>query len=119
MSRIDGYQFGRVLVDGHEETRDVIVLPHRVVRNWWRKDGHALALEDLVEVLDELPERLVVGTGASGQMRPASDTIDFLKQRGIHVDVRRPTKRFASSPNWILRRLRPPSTSPVSLRRGA
>src|SRR5687767_14899926 len=89
MSRIDGYHFGRVLVDGHEETRDVIVLPHRVVRNWWRKDGHALALEDLVEVLDELPERLVVGTGASGQMRPASDTIDFLEQRGIHVYVRK------------------------------
>jgi hypothetical protein len=89
MSRIDGYRFGRVLVDGREETRDVIVLPHRVVRNWWRKDGHSLVLEDLQDVLDELPERLVVGTGASGQMQPAAEALDLLRQRGIEVDVRR------------------------------
>lgn len=89
MSRIDGYQFGRVLVDGHEETRDIIVLPHRVVRNWWRKDGHSLVIKDLEGVLDELPERLVVGTGASGQMRPEAEALDLLRQRGIDVDVRK------------------------------
>ena len=89
MSRIDGYQFGRVLVDGHEETRDVIVLPHRVVRNWWRKDGHSLVIEDLEAVLDELPERLVVGTGASGQMRPEAEALDLLRQRGIDVDIKK------------------------------
>ncbi|HZA26199.1 MAG TPA: MTH938/NDUFAF3 family protein [Actinomycetota bacterium] len=89
MSRIDGYQFGRVLVDGQEETRDFIVLPNRVVRNWWRKDGHSLVIEDLDGVLEELPERLVVGTGASGQMRPQAEALDLLRQRGIEVDVRK------------------------------
>ena len=89
MSRIDGYQFGRVLVDGQAEKRDVIVLPHRVVRNWWRKDGHSLVIEDLDGVLEELPERLVVGTGASGQMRPQAEALDLLRQRGIEVDVRK------------------------------
>jgi hypothetical protein len=88
MSRIEGYRFGRVLVDGQEETRDVIVLPRRVVRNWWRKDGHSLVTEDLTDVLDELPKRLVVGTGASAQLRPQAQTLDFLRQRGIEVDVR-------------------------------
>jgi hypothetical protein len=43
VSRIEGYSFGRVVVDGEEQTRDVIVLPDRVVTNWWRQDGHALA----------------------------------------------------------------------------
>jgi hypothetical protein len=89
MNRIEGYQFGRVLVDGQEETRDVIVLPDRVIRNWWRKDGHSLVMEDLEEVLDELPNRLVVGTGASGQMQPDSELLDLLRQRGIQVDVKR------------------------------
>jgi len=28
-------------------------------------------LDDLAEVIDELPERLVVGAGAASQMRPA------------------------------------------------
>lgn len=87
MPRIEEYGFGHVTVDGHHETRDVIVLPGRVVRGWWRKDGHGLVLEDLDEVLDELPERLVVGTGAYGQMRPDPATLETLRGRGIQVEV--------------------------------
>ncbi len=55
MARIDHYEFGRILVDGREETRDLIIPPDRVVRNWWRQQGHALVVDDLREVLDELP----------------------------------------------------------------
>lgn len=87
MSRIEGYSFGRVLVDGTEQTRDVIVLPGRVVSNWWRKEGHALVLEDLADVLEDLPERLVVGTGADGRMRPDPDCVKRLEDRGIEVEV--------------------------------
>lgn len=87
MTRIEGYGFGHVTVDGHEETRDVIVLPARVVTNWWRKDGHALVLEDLEDVLDELPERLVVGTGEMGRMRPDPATLDRLRERGVQVEI--------------------------------
>ncbi|HEV3505144.1 MAG TPA: MTH938/NDUFAF3 family protein [Actinomycetes bacterium] len=87
MTRIDGYEFGRIIVDGREETRDLIVLPDRVVRNWWRRDGHRLVLDDLVEVLEELPARLVVGTGADGRMRPDPDAIRQLRERGVVVEA--------------------------------
>jgi hypothetical protein len=87
MPEIEGYGFGRVTIDGREETRDVIVLPGRVVRGWWRKEGHGLVLEDLEEVLHELPERLLVGTGAHGQMRPDPGTLDALRARGVDVEV--------------------------------
>ena len=87
MSRIEGYNFGRVTVDGVEETRDVIVLPGRVVANWWRRDGHALVLDDLDTVLDDLPEHLVVGTGAYGRMKPDPKALERLRARGIEVDV--------------------------------
>lgn len=87
MARIGDYRFGRVVVDGQEETGDVIVLPGRVVRNWWRRDGHALVLEDLEAVLDELPGRLIVGTGAEGRMRPDPEALERLRERGIEVEV--------------------------------
>jgi hypothetical protein len=87
MSRIEGYRFGRLVVDGEEQTRDVIVLPDRVLTNWWRAEGHRLALADLGEVIDELPERLVVGTGAYGQMRPDAEALDQLRQRGVDVEA--------------------------------
>jgi hypothetical protein len=44
--RIEAYRFGRVVVDGEEQARDVIVLPDRTVANWWRADGHELTLAD-------------------------------------------------------------------------
>jgi hypothetical protein len=87
MPEIDAYGFGRVTIDGREETHDVIVLPGRVVRGWWRKEGHGLVLEDLDEVLDELPERLLVGTGAYGQLRPDPGALETLRARGIEVEV--------------------------------
>jgi hypothetical protein len=87
MAEITAYDFGRVTIDGREETRDVIVLPERVVRGWWRKEGHGLVLEDLDEVLDELPERLVVGTGAYGQLRPDPGTLETLRARGVEVEA--------------------------------
>ncbi len=86
VARVRDYRFGHVVVDGQEETRDLIVLPARVVRHWWRRHGHALALEDLHEVLDELPERLIVGTGASSQMRPDPAALARLRQRGVEVE---------------------------------
>ena len=87
MPRIEGYGFGRVTIDGREERRDVIVLPDRVVRDWWRRDGHGLVLEDLDDVLGELPERLLVGTGAHGQLRPDPGTLEALRSRGVQVEL--------------------------------
>jgi hypothetical protein len=87
MPRIEDYRFGRVVVDGSEETRDVIVLPGRVVRNWWRRDGHALVLEDLDEVLGELPAHLVIGTGADGRMQPDAGAIAELRANGVEVEA--------------------------------
>ena len=87
MARIEGYRFGRILVDGEEQTKDVIVLPERVLTNWWRAEGHGLVLADLEEVLEELPAHLIVGTGAYGRLRPDPKTLDELRERGVEVEA--------------------------------
>ncbi len=87
MPKIDEYDFGRIVVDGVEQTRDVILLPSRVVPNWRRLNGHSLVLDDLAAVLDELPERLVVGTGAHGRLTPDPDALEQLRERGIEVEA--------------------------------
>ena len=74
------------MVDGAEQTRDLIVLPDRVVTNWWRREGHSLALEDLEEVLEELPERLILGVGAHERLRPNPAVIAELERRGVNVE---------------------------------
>lgn len=87
MASIDSYRFGRIVVDGVEHSRDLIVLPERVVGNWWRRDGHSLVIEDLDEVMDELPERLVVGCGAQGRLRPDPSVLEALAKRGVEVEA--------------------------------
>src|SRR5947208_6232362 len=81
MSTIGGYRFGHVLVDDRGLARDVIVLPNRVIENWWRREGHELAWVDLEDVAEELPERLIVGTGADQRMQPDPDVLDRLQER--------------------------------------
>jgi hypothetical protein len=87
MARIEGYRFGRLVVDGEEQSREVIVLPDRVITNWWRADGHRLVLADLDDVLEELPGHLLVGTGAYGRMRPDPEALDQLRERGVEVEA--------------------------------
>jgi hypothetical protein len=87
VAQLDEYSFGRIVVDGEEHTRDLIVLPDRVVRDWWRREGHSLAMEDLEEVEDELPERLIVGCGAHGQLRPHPAVLEALRERGVDVEA--------------------------------
>jgi hypothetical protein len=86
MARIGGYRFGHVTVDDRELTRDVIVLPDRVVEDWWRRNGHELVWEDLEVVVDELPPRLVVGMGADQRMRPDPAVLERLRGRGVEVE---------------------------------
>jgi hypothetical protein len=85
--RLSDYSFGRIVVEGEEQTRDLIVLPDRVVTNWWRREGHSLKLEDLAEVEEELPEKLILGTGAHGQLKPPQAVLDELARRGVDVEV--------------------------------
>jgi hypothetical protein len=87
MPRIEEYRFGQLVVDGEEQTRDVIVLPDRVVTGWWRAEGHRLALCDLEDVLDELPAHLLVGMGAYGQMHPDPELFEQLRDRGVEVEA--------------------------------
>jgi hypothetical protein len=70
MPRLEGYCFGRLVVNGEVLTRDVIVLPERVVTNWWLTDGHRLVLDDLQDVREGLPEHFVIGTGSYGRLHP-------------------------------------------------
>ena len=87
MAELSEYSFGSLTVDGERHTRDLIVLPGRVVPDWWRRAGHSLALEDLDEVIDELPERLILGCGHDGRLRPPEAVLDQLRERGVDVEA--------------------------------
>jgi hypothetical protein len=85
--QIDSYRFGHIVIDGQAHTKDVIILPKRVIGRWWRVEGHALHPDDLRDVLEVKPEVLVVGTGTQSQMRVTPETKRVLEAAGIELIV--------------------------------
>jgi hypothetical protein len=99
---IDRYAFGTLVADGREIRTDVLITPAGVRDRWWRREGHVLRVEDLGALLDEHPQRLVIGTGAYGRMRPASGLGRELAERGVIVEVL-PTAAAVDRINELLR----------------
>jgi len=83
--RIDSYSFGVMKVDSIEYRTDLIVFPDKIKSNWWRKQGHILAIEDLDDVLDFKPEVLIVGKGISGLMQIPASTKKAIQEQGIEL----------------------------------
>ena len=70
---IDSYQFGKIVIDGMAYNSDCLILGDSVQPNWWRKQGHLLAVEDVQSVIEAKLAVLVVGCGASGLMKVSDD----------------------------------------------
>ena len=98
---IESYKFGNIVVDGKSYTKDIIILPNKkVISPWWRNSGHIVKLSDLRNILSENPMHLVIGTGNSGQMKPAHGLIDTLEQQNINTTVL-PTQQASKKYNSL------------------
>ena len=84
---IDGYVFGRIIIDGKTYTTDVILYADMVDSSWWRKEGHSLYKEDLPGIVKAKPDILIIGTGNMGVMQVSESTIKYFEGQGIEVRV--------------------------------
>jgi len=87
MAKIEHYEFGKIVINGKEYNRDVIVFPDRAMDNWWRKEGHNLCLQDIKEIIDYNPGILIIGTGYYGFMNVSKEVIRALNEKGIEVRI--------------------------------
>ncbi|MGD8997152.1 MAG: MTH938/NDUFAF3 family protein [Anaerolineae bacterium] len=92
--QIESYRFGHMVVDGEEHARDLIVLPDRVIPNWWREQGHRLSPKDLEMVFAAQLEVLIVGTGAHGLMKIPRETRHATREAGIELRIAETTKAW-------------------------
>ena len=84
---IDSYNFGKIVIDGQSHSKDVILLPNRVIPNWWRNEGHTLSISDLTDVLAAKPQGLIVGQGALSRMQVPDEIGAALQIEGIDLIV--------------------------------
>lgn len=97
---IEEYRFGRIVIDGQVYVKDVIILPDQVHPNWWRADGHRLAYEDLLSVVDEPLDVLVIGIGSNSRMRVPQGVLQKIENRGIRPVVM-PTDKACDTYNRL------------------
>jgi len=84
---IDAYRHGRMVINGHMETKDVIITGGEVHGNWWRHEGHRLSPADLDVVWKNRPRRLIVGTGSTGMMQPTAALLTEASRAGVELEV--------------------------------
>ncbi len=85
---ISSYTFGNIIIDGRSYTSDLMIFPDgRILENWRRQSGHALAVGDLAPLLKEQPGLIIVGTGAQGRMIPARDLTPCLAEKDIEIHI--------------------------------
>ncbi|MDX1776113.1 MAG: MTH938/NDUFAF3 family protein [Desulfobulbales bacterium] len=93
MPVIESYVFGKMVIDGVSYNKDVIIFPDgSILSPWWRKKGHILAKEDLVELIETGPDIIICGTGAMGVMRPAAGLLKYLATVNIQFQAQKSTK---------------------------
>ncbi len=99
--KIESYSFGRITVGGKTYTRDLILLPDRVLEDWWRNSGHDLQPDDLAEVAGAPIDVLVIGTGAQGAMRVGDRVRAWLDRSGPPWEAH-PTEEACRRYNQLL-----------------
>ncbi len=95
--QIDSYQFGKIVIDGADYSKDCLILDGVIQANWWRKQGHLLSAEDLQPIITAKPTVLIVGCGASGLMKVSDEVREVLLEEDIQleaVDTAKAVERF-------------------------
>lgn len=83
---IESYVSGSSMrVAGKTYTTDLKIIGDKVKGNWWRRDGHRLVSDDIVDILDSGPALLVVGTGYAGNLDISASLRRDLAERGIRL----------------------------------
>jgi hypothetical protein len=80
--RIDSFRFGQIVIDGQIYRQDVIILPDRVLPNWWRVKGHKLCYEDLQQALQEKPQTVIIGCGVFQRITVPDEVCEQIEARG-------------------------------------
>jgi hypothetical protein len=87
VAMIENYSMGQMTVGGKTHRRDLKIVGGEVKGEWWRKQGHRLSLEDIRDIFDAAPEKLIVGTGYASNMRVPDSVRKALENKNIEVTV--------------------------------
>jgi len=85
--KIDSYQFGKILINGKEYSKDVIISEGKVFSPWWRQNGHKVVQEDLKDFTNVRPQVVIFGTGYYGMVEVGDKVKESFTKIGVEVII--------------------------------
>ncbi|MEA3274188.1 MAG: Mth938-like domain-containing protein [Pseudomonadota bacterium] len=83
---IEGYEPGRILIDGRSYSESLIVSPGRIISDWGPAAAADLSMDHFAALLALEPQVIVVGTGER-QVFPDPPLYFSLLERGVGVEI--------------------------------
>ena len=80
---ISHYQFGKMVINNHTYTNDLIIHGQNIIGDWFRKRGHQLDIDDLSHVPLESTSDLIIGTGYYGLLAVNSSVVEYCSRHDI------------------------------------
>lgn len=99
---IEHYGFGELRAGGKTYTRDVAITPDGRIEEWWRREGHRLAPEDIEKYLGLSYDAVVIGTGYHGMMRVDPQAARMLAEKGAELHIE-DSRRAVETYNRLVR----------------
>lgn len=97
---MENYSFGRIVIAGTAYTSDLKIINGKVISHWWRKAGHAVEQDDIVDILAAKPHVVIIGQGNPGMMRVTAELKDELGRLGIAL-IEEPTAKAVATFNRL------------------
>jgi hypothetical protein len=82
---ITEFSFGKIVVNDKTYTNDIKIVNGQVISEWWRKSGHRVGVEDMIDVLATEPEVVVIGKGSPGLLKTTASLKDHLSANHIEL----------------------------------
>lgn len=96
---VEKYDFGKIKIDGKIYSHDLIIFSDGI-KDWWRDNSHWIYLDDIKEILEKQPKKIIFGTGYSGLMNVPEEIRKILEKSGIEVIIE-PTKKACDTYNKL------------------
>jgi len=74
-------------ISGKRYTSDLKIIKGQIYPNWWRKTGHSIAVDEIIDIINAKPDYFVIGSGKFGLMKVSDKLRRLLSDCGIQFIV--------------------------------
>jgi hypothetical protein len=91
MTQINSFNFGFIVVDDKQYSRDIIILPDGTVKDRdpskGRLGSHTISKNEIDALISEGADTILIGTGVEGMARLAHDAERYVTKPDLNITV--------------------------------